>query len=125
MRFALHYGFRLELDGVLVSWAVPKGPASTRPTSAWLCMSRTIPVLWFIRRTIPQNSTVPALYLVWDKGTWEPVGNLNKDLQRKAGLQPSWRGLNGQWELVKIAKAAEAGALAAVQEARCVRATAG
>jgi bifunctional non-homologous end joining protein LigD len=114
----LHYDFRLELEGVLKSWAVPKGP-SLDPADKRLAMQvEDHPVSYFdFEGIIPENNYGAGTVMVWDMGTWQPLSPVAVDgkynpgtdaeamaMLAKGDLKFRLKGkkLNGDFALIKI-----------------------
>ncbi|MDB5812510.1 MAG: hypothetical protein JWN94_4632, partial [Betaproteobacteria bacterium] len=99
----LHYDFRLELNGVLLSWAVPKGP-SLDPADKRLAMhTEDHPVEYGnFEGTIPRGQYGGGTVMLWDTGTWTPIGDA-QDAYKKGRLKFELNGkkLTGRWTLVR------------------------
>ena len=105
----LHYDFRLELDGVLLSWAVPKGPSFDPRQRRLAVHVEDHPVAYgTFEGTIPPGQYGAGTVIVWDNGTWEPVGDPQAGMEAgKLVFRLHGKKLAGLWELVKIAKPGE------------------
>jgi bifunctional non-homologous end joining protein LigD len=105
----LHYDFRLELDGVLISWAVPKGPSFDPADKRMAIHVEDHPLSYgTFEGTIPPKQYGAGTVIVWDNGTWEPVGDPREGLVKgKLVFRMHGQKLTGLWELVKIAKGGE------------------
>lgn len=105
----LHYDFRLELDGVLVSWAVPKGPSYDPADKRMAIHVEDHPLSYgSFEGTIPPKQYGAGTVIVWDHGTWEPVGDPHEGLAKgKLVFRLHGQKMEGLWELVKIAKGGE------------------
>jgi bifunctional non-homologous end joining protein LigD len=100
----LHYDFRLELGGVLKNWAVTRGP-SLNPEDKRLAVHVEDHPLDYgsFEGTIPQGQYGGGTVMLWDQGTWEPIGNADRDLAR-GNLTFILHGkrLKGRWHLVRL-----------------------
>ena len=100
----LHYDFRLELDGVLKSWAVPKGPSYDTAEKRLAMRTEDHPLEYGgFEGIIPKGEYGGGTVLLWDRGTWEPLEDPHAGL-KKGALKFRLHGtkLQGAWTLVKI-----------------------
>ena len=101
----LHYDFRLEMDGVLKSWAVTRGP-SLVPSEKRLSVHVEDHPLDYggFEGTVPEGNYGAGAVLLWDRGTWEPIGDPHKAYQ-KGHMEFELKGekLEGRWHLVRMA----------------------
>ncbi|HEX6951065.1 MAG TPA: DNA ligase D [Nitrospira sp.] len=100
----LHYDFRLELDGTLKSWAVPKGP-SLDPSQKRLAVHVEDHPLEYARfeGIIPPKQYGAGTVLVWDRGVWNPQGDPHDGYRRGVlKFQLDGHKLHGAWTLVRM-----------------------
>ncbi|HET9752592.1 MAG TPA: non-homologous end-joining DNA ligase, partial [Myxococcales bacterium] len=100
----MHYDLRLEWDGVLKSWAVPRGPHPDPAEKRLAMQTEDHPVEYAdFEGVIPEGEYGAGPMIVWDRGQWRPVGDPREGV--KAGkLLFELRGfkLKGMWSLVRI-----------------------
>ena len=100
----LHYDLRLEMDGVMKSWAVTRGP-SLVPTEKRLAVHVEDHPLEYnaFEGTIPKGEYGGGTVIIWDRGTWTPVHDPEKGYA-KGHLEFELKGekLSGHWHLVKM-----------------------
>lgn len=100
----LHYDFRLELNGVLLSWAVPKGP-SLNPKERRLAVRVEDHPLEYghFEGKIPEGQYGAGSVLLWDRGHWMPVGDPLSGLRKgKLKFRLEGKKLSGGWTLVRM-----------------------
>lgn len=102
----LHYDFRLELDGTLKSWAVPKGPSLDPSVKCLAVHVEDHPLDYAgFEGIIPEGEYGGGTVMVWDRGTWEPEGEEEPSAGYKHGkLKFTLHGdkLKGSWALVRM-----------------------
>lgn len=99
-----HYDFRLEWNGVLKSWAVPKGPSYNPKDKRLAIMVEDHPFSYrTFEGTIPKGEYGGGTVMLWDEGYWEPTTKVNKSF-KVDNLKFILKGkkLKGAWSLVKL-----------------------
>lgn len=99
-----HYDLRLELDGVLKSWAVPKGPSLDPKEKRLAVQTEDHPADYVdFEGVIPEGEYGGGPMIVWDAGTWAPMGDAQADLAKGAfKFRLSGEKLNGGWMLARL-----------------------
>src|SRR4051794_1136344 len=103
----LHYDFRLEMEGVLKSWAVPKGPSYDPATKRLAMMTEDHPYDYGkFEGVIPEGNYGAGNVIIWDQGTWdfiEPGDDPVKAVQSgKLTFRMNGKKMFGEWALVRI-----------------------
>ena len=101
----LHYDFRLEHDGVMLSWAVPKGPSLDPANKRFAMQTEDHPIEYNqFEGVIPEGEYGGGTVMIWDRGTWEPQVDDVDTALIKGDLKFSLNGkkLRGSWVLVRM-----------------------
>jgi bifunctional non-homologous end joining protein LigD len=100
----LHYDFRLELDGTMKSWAVPKGPSYDTKDKRMAVHVEDHPISYSsFEGTIPEKQYGAGKVIIWDKGTWAPLDDPHKGYE-SGNLKFELHGhkMHGKWVLVRM-----------------------
>src|SRR5690242_21299006 len=100
----LHYDLRLELDGVMKSWAVTRGPSLVPGEKRLAVQVEDHPIDYGkFEGTIPKGQYGGGTVMLWDRGTWEPKGDAHAGL-KKGHLAFELHGerLKGGWDLIRM-----------------------
>jgi len=102
----LHFDLRLEMDGVLKSWAVPKGPSYDMADKRLAVRVEDHPLEYGdFEGVIPQGNYGAGGVIVWDRGEWVPLEDWREGLEKgKLLFELKGYKLHGKWTLVKIKK---------------------
>lgn len=103
-----HYDLRLEWDGALLSWAVPKGPSYNTRDKRLAVQVEDHPLEYRnFEGTIPKGEYGGGVVMLWDEGFWEPFGDVDEGL-REGMLKFVLKGrrLKGKWALVRMKRKA-------------------
>ena len=100
----LHYDFRLEMDGVLKSWAVPRGPSLVPGEKRLAVAVEDHPLDYAdFEGAIPKGEYGAGDVIVWDRGEWAPIGDAQKGLaDGRLDFELHGEKLNGRWHLVRM-----------------------
>src|SRR5262245_59647660 len=100
----LHYDLRLEMVGVLKSWAVTKGPSLTAGEKRLAVHTEDHPVEYLdFEGNIPKGEYGGGSMIVWDRGRWEPEGDPQNGLTKgHHAFTLDGARLKGRWHLVRI-----------------------
>ena len=100
----LHYDFRLEFEGTLKSWAVPKGPSLDPKVKRMAVQVEDHPLSYgSFEGTIPAKQYGAGNVIVWDRGTWSPVEDAVKGFKSgKLKFEIHGEKLRGKWTLVRM-----------------------
>ncbi|WP_173931345.1 DNA ligase D [Chelativorans sp. Marseille-P2723] len=102
----LHYDLRLEMEGVLKSWAVTRGPSLVPGEKRLAVHVEDHPLEYGdFEGTIPKGEYGGGTVIIWDRGRWSPIGDAKKGYA-KGHLEFELHGekLQGRWHLVRMAK---------------------
>src|SRR5215208_5747864 len=99
----LHYDFRLEHNGVLLSWAIPKGPSLDPKTKRLAMMVEDHPVEYGEFEGVIPSGYGAGIVMLWDRGTWTPEVDDVEGALKKGDLKFTLDGfkLKGSWVLVR------------------------
>lgn len=100
----LHYDFRLEMDGVLKSWAVTRGPSLVPDEKRLAVHVEDHPLDYGdFEGTIPKGEYGGGTVVLWDRGTWSPIGDAHKGYAKgHLEFELSGEKLAGRWHLVRM-----------------------
>lgn len=103
----LHYDFRLEMEGVLKSWAVPKGPSYDPTNKRLAMMTEDHPYDYAsFEGVIPEGNYGAGNVIIWDNGTWELIEPADDPVMAlksgKLTFRLNGKKMFGEWALVKI-----------------------
>jgi len=100
----LHYDFRLELNGVLKSWAVTRGPSLDPADKRLAVRTEDHPLDYAgFEGVIPKGNYGAGTVLLWDRGTWKPEGDAAKGLREgKLAFRLDGQRMKGKWALVRM-----------------------
>jgi bifunctional non-homologous end joining protein LigD len=102
---ALHYDFRLEWKGVMLSWAVPKGPSLDPSVKRMAMPTEDHPIEYnAFEGVIPEGQYGGGTVMIWDAGTWTPEQDDPGAALKKGDLKFTLHGkkLQGSWVLVRL-----------------------
>jgi bifunctional non-homologous end joining protein LigD len=100
----LHYDFRLEWNGTLLSWAIPKGPSENPVDKRLAVHVEDHPVEYgTFEGTIPKGEYGGGTVMLWDRGWWEPHSDPSEGMKKgKISFELHGERLKGNWALVRL-----------------------
>lgn len=98
-----HFDLRLEWEGTLKSWAIPKGPSYSPSDKRLAIRVEDHPFEYRnFEGVIPKGEYGGGTVMIWDEGDWKPLGEVDKKLNETIKFSLNGKRLKGKWALVKM-----------------------